>query len=104
MNDPDIELNGQSLRLTHGELTRRAQAWTVEQRLNKMTEECAEFIAAARRYLREPTAYHREKLAEEMVGVENTLRAAHPEFADDCDSVRPRQALRLRSALERDGL
>lgn len=104
MNDPELELAGQKLGLTQGELIRRAQGWPVETRLRKMQEECGECIAAISRYLASPTAYHREALAVELVGVDVTLRNVHGEFADDCDSVRPGQALRLRSALERDGL
>lgn len=104
MNDPDLELAGQSLGLTQGELCRRAQGWPTHKRLGKLAEECGELIAAIHRYLENPSPYLREKLSEEMVGVEFTHRHALTDFLSDCDSVRPRQALKLRAHLERDGL
>lgn len=85
-------------------LKARAQGWATAERLDKASEECAEFIAAVRRYLRNPSPYLREKLAEEFCGVENSIGNVVDDFAADIEAARPRQLLRLKGALERDGL
>lgn len=99
-----IELNGQSLGVTHNELVRRAQSWPAHKRLRKCQEECGELVAAITRYLENPGDFLRGKMAEELVGVVVTLANALPSFTEDVNAVYPRQALRLKAALERDGL
>lgn len=85
-------------------LVARAQGWPLHVRLRKLQEECAEAIAAVNRYLENPGAFCREKLAEELCGVANTMANVAEEFAEDVAKVYPRQALKLRGHLERDGL
>lgn len=92
------------LRAQRAAMKERAQGWTQARRLRKVQEECAELIAAINRYLENPGAFHRDKLAEEFIGVEITTDNVRDEFVVEIESVMPRQLLRFKGALERDGL
>lgn len=99
-----IELNGQTLGVTFAELLDRAQNWRVEKRLRKLQGEAGELIAAIDRYLENPGDFLREKLAEELIGVTVTLAGPLRTFEAAVLAAAPRQALRLKAALEKDGL
>lgn len=92
------------LRSERGALKERAQGWEQSRRLRKVQEECAELIAAINRYIENPSAYRLNELAEEFVGVDITIDNVRDAFVVETESVTPRQLLRLKAALDRDGL